>query len=294
MSSSIKQRLLNRYEEVTYDALSRACAGDGAKVFAKVRIADVFRLEKSGISAAEYSYALRAHFDFLVVSETFHPLFSVEFDGPLHRSSELQRRRDETKNALCTRFDHGLLRINSNYLTRQFRGLGLLTYFVDAWFLERAFDEAQRKGIVPYDEPFDMTFIISNGTSRTHWPYWLTRDIQLEIQQMHKRGQVAHMAPSHFVGTDAEGNYRCISWIELNDRDVISVRTGMREQRFPAVCKSDLISMLAMFDLYERIKEVLNGRVVQLSEREAFFLKVLPEFEAKYSMVSKATVGYAQ
>lgn len=155
----MRHRLLNHYEEVTYDSLTSVCESNGARVFPKVRLADVFAIEKSKLSSAHFGYCLRSHFDFLVTDKDYQPQFSVEFDGPLHRSSAVQRHRDLLKNDLCAHFAHGLLRINSKYLTPDYRGLDLLTYFVDAWFLERAFDEAQRSGAVPYDEPFDMTFI---------------------------------------------------------------------------------------------------------------------------------------
>lgn len=52
---TVNRRLLNRYEEVPYDALNRVCEPKAAKVFPKVRIADVFPLEGSGVSPAHFS-----------------------------------------------------------------------------------------------------------------------------------------------------------------------------------------------------------------------------------------------
>ena len=202
----MNQRLLNRYEEVTYEALARVCESNGARVFPKVRVADVFPLENSGVSPAHFSYGLRSHFDFLVTDRDYQPQFSVEFDGPLHKTSEVQRRRDSLKNDLCEHFSHGLLRVNSKYLTPTYRGLDLLTYFVDAWFLELAFDEAQRNGTIPYDEPFDMTFIYSTGgTDGKKWPYWLSLDIQIALEKLHSAGRIGQMAPSHHVGKGSAG-----------------------------------------------------------------------------------------
>lgn len=288
----MNQRLLNHYEEVTYEALARVCDSNGARVFPKVRVADVFPLANSGVTPAHFSYGLRSHFDFLVTDRDYQPQFSVEFDGPLHKTSKLQRQRDILKNDLCEHFNHGLLRVNSRYLTSNYRGLDLLTYFVDAWFLEQAFDEAQRNGTVPYDESFDMTFIYSTGNpDGKKWPYWLSLDIQLALQKLHKVGRIGQMAPSHHVGIDSEGNYRCLAWLVMDARTVLVVATGMRAQRFHAVCKSELVSMLAMFDLYPKVQQVLSGARGGLVERNIFFSERLPAFQERFGMVSVASVG---
>ncbi|MFZ2754130.1 MAG: DUF2726 domain-containing protein, partial [Lysobacteraceae bacterium] len=239
----MNQRLLNHYEEITYGALTRVCESNGARVFPKVRVADVFPLQNSGIPPAHFTYGLRSHFDFLVTDHDYQPQFSVEFDGPLHKTSAIQRQRDALKDDLCERFNHALLRVNSKYLKPNYRGLDLITYFVDAWFLEKAFDEAQRNGAVPYDEDFDIAFIYSNGDpGAKKWPYWISLDIQLSIQQLHKAGHVGQMAPSHQVGIDSQGNYRCLTWLVMDVKTVVVVTTGMRAQRFHAVCKSELVS----------------------------------------------------
>ncbi|QLA80632.1 DUF2726 domain-containing protein [Acidovorax sp.] len=288
----MNSRLLNRYEEVTYSALQQACSSNGAKVFPKVRVGDVFPLSGSGVSSEHYSYGLRAHFDFLVTNSDYMPLFSVEFDGPLHKTSSVQSGRDRLKNDLCERFSHGLLRINSNYLSRKFRGLDLLSYFVDAWFLEDAFYKAQESGSVPYDEPFDMTFFYTNGSdSGAKWPYWLSLDVQLALQRLHKNRQIGQMAPSHHVGKDSDGNYRCLTWVVFDENHVVYATTGMRAQLFSAVDKADLISMLAMFDLYENIKRALSGELSLLCDRNSFFTVYQPHFEQAYGMVSAGSCG---
>ena len=283
--------LLNRYEEVTYDALNRACASDSAMVFPKVRIADVFPLDGGGVPPAHLSYALRAHFDFVVTSARFEPLFSVEFDGPLHQASQVQRHRDRLKNELCDHFCYGLLRINSRYLSKAYRGLDLLTYFVDAWFLEQAFDDAQRRKLIPYDEGFDMTFIYSNGTEDGRkWPYWLSLDIQRDMERLHRSGLIGQMAPCYYVGTDDNGNHRCLCWVVLDAGYVVVVTTGMRVQRFPAVCESELVSMLAMFDLHAAVQRAIRGDRRHLVDRHHFLAERLPAFRAQYAMRSMATV----
>jgi hypothetical protein len=51
----MKTRLLNSYEEVSYDKLRAVCDPVGAHVFPKVRMADIFRADASGLKAGDYS-----------------------------------------------------------------------------------------------------------------------------------------------------------------------------------------------------------------------------------------------
>src|SRR6266704_2970842 len=139
---------LNNYERVTYDKLKAVADRVGAHVFSKVRLADVIPVNNSGISSAEFTFALKSHVDFLVTNSEQEPQFCVEFDGPKHRDED-QIRRDEIKNDLLERFDMPYMRINARYLEDRYRGLDLLTYFVDVWFLSIAFHEAQASGHVP-------------------------------------------------------------------------------------------------------------------------------------------------
>lgn len=71
---------------------------------------------------------------------------------------------------------------------------------------------------------------------------------------------------------------------------MLAVMTGMRAQHFPAVCKSELVSMLAMFDLYEKLQSVFAGRGA-LVERGKFFKDQLPIFQKRFPMISGASVG---
>ena len=154
---------LNKYEQLTYSKIKAVAGKVGAHVFSKVRLADFLPINKSGIPASEFRFALQSHVDFLVTDSEYKSEFSVEFDGPTHTSPD-QINRDQKKNNLLKRFEHPFIRINSRYLDDKYRGLDLLTYFVDVWFLAKAFYEAQSQGHIPYDEPFDPAFIISDGT----------------------------------------------------------------------------------------------------------------------------------
>jgi hypothetical protein len=98
------KRLLNLPESVTDARLREICAEFDANVNPKVRVADVFEIEASGIADQLYTFALKSHFDFVITGPDHIPIFGVEFDGPGHRSAEAKR-RDQLKNELCDHFE---------------------------------------------------------------------------------------------------------------------------------------------------------------------------------------------
>ncbi|MGF1717926.1 DUF2726 domain-containing protein [Photobacterium chitinilyticum] len=281
-------RLLNKYEEITYNKLSGVCNGR-ARVFAKVRLADVFPIKNSGITSEEFSYALKSHFDFLVFNENYEPLFAVEYDGKQHYSDPTQVRNDLLKNGLCERFKFPILRANFNYVSREFKGLDLLTYFVDCWFLCNEFYDAQEKGYIPYEEDFDPCFLVSNGDG-SNFPYWISLESQLDIQSCYKQKNIIQQAPSDWVGVDKDGNYRCITWLELNSNEVIYLTTGMRGQLFNFLSISELIRMINIVDLNQALKAYFSGSFKSVSTDE--FKQKLEAFCGRYEPRGSATAGH--
>ncbi len=91
--------LLNSREAETDRQLTAVAARHAARVFAKVWMADVLALDDRTESSA-VSFAMRAHFDFVVTDSSNRPLFAVKFDGPLHGTAT-QAARDAQKDVLC-------------------------------------------------------------------------------------------------------------------------------------------------------------------------------------------------
>jgi hypothetical protein len=241
-------RLLNKSEEATYLRLSGIAGDHSALVFAKVRVADVLQINRSGISNEQYHYALSAHFDFVVTDAEYLPLFAVEFDGPHHKSSERARQNDFKKDSICSALEFPLLRINSLYIGAKYRGMDLLTYFASCWFLWNDFNKAQADGIIPLDEPFDPCMILYDGNHKERWPYWLSAKEQIYIQDLYEQKKVLDPCTSDWVGLDLTGNYRCLAWIQVAEDAYLMSKTGMRSQLFP-VSESDLLTQLSVFDI---------------------------------------------
>lgn len=252
------KKVLNLHEAATELRLRDVCERHGARVFTKVRLADVLPIEGSGLADTEYRFALMAHLDFLIADAQHDPLFAVEFDGPSHTSEE-QAARDETKDALCDRFNLPLLRINSNYLHAKYRNMDLLSWFVEVWFAARWFDEAQRAGEIPHDDIFMPIAMISLPGRKERHPLWLSAPIRNKVQKLYFDERVKAMIPSVFIGKDSQDTYRALAYLQVTDDAGVVAETGMRSQRFP-VSRAQALDELVIFDLYERLDSVLAGR----------------------------------
>ena len=97
-------------ERATYKIAQQVSQDLNVEALAKIRIADAINIERSGISNAEYTYALKAHFDVLLTRENL-PVLAIEFDGPGH-----DKKHDDLKNSLCDRFGLPLVRVGMIHL----------------------------------------------------------------------------------------------------------------------------------------------------------------------------------
>jgi hypothetical protein len=251
------KRLLNRSEEDTLKELNLVTSRYGLQVHTKVRMADVCPIEGRGIPDDLYKYALMAHFDFLVTNEEYIPQFAVEFDGSSHETPTAKI-RDAKKDAICRTFKFPLLRVKINYLPKIYNSLSLIEWIIDVYYMEQAFYEAQEKGQVPYDEPFDPFFIYSTGTDgdKKRFPYWISRDAILAIRKFHSQGKIALPGTSGFIGEDSDGKMRGIEFLPVNDTHGILVKLSMQSQLFPGSF-TDLLGELLVIFAYEKIQEYL-------------------------------------
>ncbi|VAW67379.1 hypothetical protein MNBD_GAMMA08-1001 [hydrothermal vent metagenome] len=274
------KKILNLHEEATHLRLRDVCEKHGASIFSKVRLADILPIEGSGISDAEYKFALQSHFDFVVSNDTHTPLFAVEFDGPLH-TNEKQQNRDKIKNKLCRKFDFPLLRINSNYLKKAYRGMDLLSWFVEVWFAWGWFEKAQASGEVPVDEIFMPQMMINIPGYDKQFPLMLSAPIRNKIQKLCFSEKIIDMVPSHIIGRSDDGTYRAISYIRVTKEQGIIVDTAMRSQDFP-VSQVDALDELVTFQLYEKLIETLESGVGLIYLEE--IASHIEEFKKKYEM----------
>lgn len=277
------KRLLNRSEEQTYSILREGCDPWDARVFAKVRLADVMPIDRSGLSSGDYGFALRAHLDFLATDSDFTPLFGVEFDGLSHGSAR-QRERDCIKNRLCEKFDLPLLRVNSRYLYKKYREWNLISLFVEYWFLERSFYEAQKAGSVPWDEIFDTMSVYKLPDRDLAFPLSLAYDAHWEVRKLAAQGQCWSPGLSSIISRDSSGLYHALGYVVIDAKSCVLAELKMREQQF-TLRPSELLGDLVGLEVYEALRKGLLQQSVrrslrQLDQRIEFYTHELDQCSA--------------
>jgi hypothetical protein len=252
------KRLLNLPESVTDQRLREVCNDFDAKVYAKVRIADVLPIENSGIDNEHYRYALLAHFDFVITDSDDKPLFTVEFDGSSHSSPEVQR-RDQIKNSLCDRFALPLLRINCKYLTKAFSNWDLLRWFCTVFFVKKSWDKAVEEGRIPPDDSIFDPMFVSVRTKSGMRSLELEKHARAEFGNLFRSGKIPFYVPNWITAKGSGRTLRAISWIKTSEQQGALVETAMQYQNLDSWIQF-AIRGIVLSQLQERVSAVIIGK----------------------------------
>lgn len=268
--------LVNEWESRTDAALAEAADRCGVRVFPKVRVADVLDLDRSGLTNEQYRYGLQAHFDFVITDRgDTRGQFAVEFDEPHHLIDPRTIYRDRLKAQVCDRFDFPLIRIGSSYLRRE-RRFTLIGYLVEVWHLERAFHEAQDRGQIPWDEPFDPALVVPDSVPdvmkgerpKLDFPYWLERPARLQFVAAETKGLVLSRTPEEIVTPwPAHGEPDKAEFIEawavlqLRPEGYVIGQAMLRNFKVfvPGITARRLAADVAVADAGRRLKRILAG-----------------------------------
>jgi hypothetical protein len=184
----------NTGERALHTTAQEVASDLGMQVFSKIRIADVLPIDNSGISDALFSYALRAHFDTLVVRDNIGHM-AIEFDGPGHDA-----RHDAKKAELCDLFAVPLVRVRIGHVNaRNFEDtavsflihqLGCVDHFLEIY------------GNDPY-EPYDPAWFVSVAGKDRKWPFNYAGRWRGRLKKHLKEN--AHKLEGHFQGMYANG-----------------------------------------------------------------------------------------
>lgn len=271
MNNKLRPLLVNGHEIVTDQALERAAATKGYRLAPKVRMADVLPIERSGISSAEYSYALKAHFDWVVTDgDDRTPQFAVEFDGSSHDDREVAA-RDTMKDHLCRFFELPLLRIDGTFL-RRVRRRPLLEILVDAWVAWKGFMEAQESGQISWDEPwmYGAMFEVDEVTGTLRPSLAIDAPGRALVRSLFGKGVTSMWIPvtlSRFSPT-AEGTFESHAMLELADRTFITGTAKVRAYQWEPIPPWELAEDLAIESLRMNIRLWMEGHNIAISSAD--------------------------
>ena len=282
----IVDSLLNRSEEVVFRELQSISQDNNLKVFAKPSLSDVISKGREFLTQREFDFYTRSHCDFVVTDIMHRPLMIVEYDGPLH-ADEKQQESDRIKDDLCCRAELGMLRIHDRHVTKLYRGMSVLRWIVEVTKLQKAFYEAQEKGQVPYDEPFDPAFFDSVGGGR-HFPYWLSAPATQSFHAYFKTvDEAIPKGWNSIFGHDSEGTGYRLSCLYFGEH-ILWAKTAVRKQNsdFP---QYDLLNELDTCELGIQLKKFRNGEVKSVGKEE--FRRIFMNFCEKYNARPSHSMG---
>jgi hypothetical protein len=280
-----KNLLVNKSEATTNEELKKAASKYGALVYPKVRIADIVEINQKILTDKdEYSYALKAHFDFVITTGSeLSPEFAIEVDGSSHNDPQAQK-RDRKKNSICQKYEISLFRIKSNFLKpigdfpkndsqSIFAGKfdSLAGWLVETWFLQKAFYEAQDNGLIPEDEPFLWFSFIG------HDPF---AQSALYLHKKYKDKLCRTIKPKIIKGhDDNEITWATLAILQLHNGLYIYGESECTSINFYSSSAYDLCEELAILEIVQRFEEIESITGLFTQEQMA---KKEEEFRKKY------------
>lgn len=145
------RKFRNKSEDQMQRQIRAAVGRHGAELHEKVRIADIININALDQRRLG-TYALQAHFDFVLIDEDYEAVVVIEFDGSGHNPIN-----DNKKDSICRQADLPLIRVYGFEQVREISEMTLARYLVELVFHARIFLQMRREGTVAQDEPFMLS-----------------------------------------------------------------------------------------------------------------------------------------
>ncbi len=246
-----RKRIENKQEERTHEILDDIARKYEARIFAKMRVADTLIIENSGLPNNEYSYAFKAHFDFVIVNKDSIPEFAVEFDGLQHKFDPSSIYRDKLKNNICRKLDFPLLRITSEYFEKIGRFPTILSWITELYFLQKFFYVAQDKGEIPLDEPW-MWFSVCGYDPVVHYRAFLIN--------AYDKGLCCNDVIKFISGRSKDRkSYATLSILKIQDNKYIANFVECLAIKFFAITAHDISNEISKYNIYKRFRKYIEG-----------------------------------
>ena len=263
-------KVLNHTEENIFEILTDICLKHNCKIFTKVRVADIIIIQNSGIRNELYTYALSAHFDFLICDFSSFPLFAVEFDGPLHNNSK-QQHNDCLKDELGNYFEFPILRVYNNYNYAVSNELNYLAWLVECYFAYQDFEKEKKfhKDLNPY-EIFAPSIVYSIDEYKSEYPLCPSFKIRSKFFRMHLDNLIYSFSPIILIFKDINDTfYHSLGYLQLSENEFVISRFKLKNNSFfegqfldnhvKSFYFSELLTELTMTDLFSKTECILNN-----------------------------------
>lgn len=211
--------------------------------------------------ARQRDYAFMAEFDFLVANaQTREPVFTVEDDGPQHLEDAATIERDAIKDTLCRLADFPLLRVDSAATRREGRWR-VLEYILNAYDLQKAFQEAQERGHVPWDEAFNHESLIVFHPDGGLMFDTLDAEALRYLHKAKKQGVLQRTILRLAYGR-SDGQAKAYAYTHTVTGHVLVAKVSVRHYAFPGVPSCELAQELAVADLADLANRYTLGEAV--------------------------------
>jgi hypothetical protein len=259
--------LLNGGERAVHQVLEDALRSRQLHLDTKVRLASILPINNSGIDSDDFTYALRAEFDFVVSKGPRRkPEFAVEFDGDRHLHDPTTIARDRRKDRLCGKFDLPLLRIGSEALNRA-RKETILAWLIDVYYISEAFEHQQAEGSIPADEPFLYFSVFDLSPGGGFGPsIALDQEARIKMHAAHDEGVCAQGVPDELTVDIWDPDIRpelveSYALLEVDaDNFIVGHSTVRNFKRFGGISASQLATDLAVANAGRRLDLYRRGR----------------------------------
>jgi len=267
-----KKLIVNKYEEKTDEVLDAVVKKYDARLSLKPRVADALQITNSGLSYNEYSYALKAHFDFVVCKKDSTPEFAVEFDELHHKLEKETIRRDKLKNNICCKLEFPLLRITSEYLEKIGKFPTILSWITELYFLEQRFYVAQEQGQIPMDEPWLWFNLVGYDPFIHHRAF---------IEQAFTKSLCSDPVPQYISGScDDRKSYATLAVLKIKDNEYITSFVECSAINFYAIPPRMISTELAVYNVAKKLKKYIKSNTITSTYSE--IVEMRKEFVEKY------------
>lgn len=262
------RKFRNRSEDKVQRQIRAAVDRHGAELHEKVRIADLIdinKLDRRGLG----TYALQAHFDFVLLDENQEAVVAIEFDGPGHDSAN-----DAKKNSICQQADLPLIRVHGFEQVREINAITLIRYLVELVFHARIFLQMKSEGTVAPDEPFMLSgFLKPNAKHIFDSEFNFVGNANGKLTRALQKGELAadslpHLSISRLIIRAPEGRLRAFMSINSSKGPIVgtaSLRVTLASPGFLADLGTvwaeigQFADGMAADDLLENIRLITNG-----------------------------------